>query len=247
MKKLTKTAQCLAFGCLLGLLGSVWWWPQAHVAAQGCSFTLTPTSQNFLAGGGQGGLTVNASQTSCNWTSVSNAAWLTINSGANGTGTGAVAYAVASNPNPTSRTGTVTVAGQTFTVNQDASVSGLMFYPLPAPVRLLDTRPGASPNACAQPNAPITGETSRTQMARGFCSIPANAQAVTGNVTTVQSGGGYLTLYPSDTAQPTVANTNFGPNEIINNVFTVGLGASDGAFKIFALTTTDVVVDVTGY
>ena len=47
-------------------------------------------------------------------------------------------------------------------------------------------------------------------------------------------------------AQPTVASTNYGPNEIINNVFTVGLGA-DGAFKIFAFNTTDVVVDVTGY
>jgi RHS repeat-associated protein len=247
MKKLTKTAQCLAFGCLLGLLSSVWWWPQARVAAQGCSFTLTPASHNFLAGGGQGGLTVNASQASCNWTAVSDAAWLTISSSANSTGMGAVAYTVAPNPNPAPRTGTLTIAGQIFTVNQGASVLGLMFYALPAPVRLLDTRPGASPNACAQPNAPIAGGTSRTQVARAFCSIPANAQALTGNVTTVQSGGGYLTLYPSDAAQPTVANTNYGPNEIINNVFTVGLGASDGAFKIFALSTTDVVVDVTGY
>lgn len=247
MKKLSKTVQYLAFGCLLGLLCSLWWWSQVPVAAQGCSLTLASTSQNFLAGGGQGGLAVNASQASCNWTAVSNAAWLTINTGASSTGTGTVAYTVAPNPNPAPRLGTLTVAGQTFMVNQGASVLGLMFYPLPAPVRLLDTRPGASPNACAQPDAPIAGGTARTQVGRGFCSIPASAQALTGNVTTVQSGGGYLTLYPSDAAQPTVANTNFGPNEIINNVFTVGLGVSDGAFKIFALSTTDVVVDVTGY
>jgi subtilisin-like proprotein convertase family protein len=126
------------------------------------------------------------------------------------------------------------------------SSNGLQFYPLAAPVRLLDTRPGASPNACSQPNAPITGQTSRTQPGRNLCNIPANAQALTGNVTTVDSGGGFLTLYPSDAQQPTVASTNYGVNEIINNVFTVGLGA-DGAFKIFANTTTDVVVDVTGY
>jgi hypothetical protein len=113
-------------------------------------------------------------------------------------------------------------------------------------VRLLDTRPGASPNACSQPTAPITGQTSRTQPGRNLCTIPANAQALTGNVTTVNSGGGFLTLYPSDATQPTVASTNYGVNEIINNVFTVGLGA-DGAFKIFANNTTDVVVDVTGY
>lgn len=123
--------------------------------------------------------------------------------------------------------------------------NGLQFYPLPAPVRLLDTRNGAT--ACSQPNAPITGGTARTQPGRNLCTIPANAAALTGNLTTVQSGGGYLTLFPSDAQQPTVASTNYGSNEIINNVFTVGLGAGDGAFKIFALNTTDVVVDVTGY
>jgi hypothetical protein len=127
------------------------------------------------------------------------------------------------------------------------SGSGLMFYPLPAPVRLLDTRPGASPNACSQPNAPIPGGTSRTQAARSFCGLPANAQALTGNITTVESGGGYLTLYPSNAAQPLVANSNYGPNEILNNVFTVGLGTGDGAFKIFVTSDTDVVIDVTGY
>ncbi len=79
-----------------------------------------------------------------------------------------------------------------------------------------------------------------------FCTLPANAQALTGNVTTVLRGGGFLTLYPSNATQPTVANSNYTANEVVNNVFTVGLGA-DGAFKIFALNTTDVVVDVTGY
>ncbi len=52
---------------------------------------------------------------------------------------------------------------------------------------------------------------------------------------------------PSDAAQPFVANSNFTPNQILNNVFTVGLGANDGAFKIFVVTNTNVVVDVTGY
>ncbi len=127
------------------------------------------------------------------------------------------------------------------------SGNGLQFFPLSAPVRLLDTRVGTSPNACSQPNAPIAGGTSRIQAGRSICTIPANAVALTGNITTVLSGGGFLTLYPSDATQPTVANTNYNANEIINNVFTVGLGAADGAFKIFALNTTDVVVDVTGY
>lgn len=41
----------------------------------------------------------------------------------------------------------------TLTTNP-APGSGLQFFALPSPVRLLDTRPGASPNACAQPNVP---------------------------------------------------------------------------------------------
>ncbi len=154
-------------------------------------------------------------------------------------------------------TGTYTIFANSFLASQTGSYSltltgggisnGLMFYPLPSPVRLLDTRLGASPNACSQPNAPLAGGSARTQLARNFCGLPATAQALTGNITTVQSGGGYLTLYPSGAVQPTVASTNYGPNEIINNVFTVGLGNVDGAFNIFAANTTEVVVDVTGY
>ena len=136
------------------------------------------------------------------------------------------------------------VGERAYTLTINAASNGLQFFPLAAPVRLLDTRAGQA--ACSQPGAPIAGQTSRTQPGRNFCGIPANAQALTGNVTTVNSGGGFLTLYPSDAAQPTVASVNYGVNEIINNVFTVGLGA-DGAFKLFAFNTTDVVVDVTGY
>jgi RHS repeat-associated protein len=229
---------------LAALLGGI---PLGRSAPQACTFGIAPTAHTFQAGGGSGGVAVTASQTSCNWTAVSNAAWLNITAGASGVGSGLVNFTVAANPAATPRTSTLTVAGQTFTVNQDGGLLGLQFYPLPAPVRLLDTRPGASPNACSQPNEPIAGNTVRTQPARNFCGLPINAQAITGNVTTVQSGGGYLTLYPSGALQPTIASTNFTANEIINNVFTVGLGAVDGAFNIYALTTTDVVVDVTGY
>lgn len=126
---------------------------------------------------------------------------------------------------------------------------GLVFYPLAHPLRILDTRPGSP--ACDMPGQKIPGGTSRLQTAAGrtcdSISIPASARALTGNITTVQSGGGYLTLYPSDAMQPAVANSNFQPNQVLNNVFTVGLGAGDGAFKIFVATSTDVVVDITGY
>lgn len=212
------------------------------VAPPGCSYTVSPLSQSVGASGGMGTIMVTTG-TGCGWNAMSNDGFITITGGSSGTGNGMVNYTVAANGGFV-RGGTISVAGQSFTVAQNGL--GLQFYPLPAPVRLLDTRFGASPNACSQPNAPITGQTSRTQPGRNFCTIPANAQALTGNVTTVNSGGGFLTLYPSDAQQPTVASTNYGVNEVINNVFTVGLGA-DGAFKIYAHSTTEVVVDVTGY
>ncbi|MBS1786188.1 MAG: putative Ig domain-containing protein [Acidobacteria bacterium] len=127
-----------------------------------------------------------------------------------------------------------------------AGSNGLQFYPLSSPVRLLDTRAGAS--ACTTPGAPIAGGTTLLQSAAGTCGIPTSAKAVTGNVTVVlPSATGFLTLYPSSAAQPTVANTNFIANEVINNVFTLGLGTGDGAFKVFASTTAEVVIDITGY
>ncbi|HNG34733.1 MAG TPA: putative Ig domain-containing protein, partial [Blastocatellia bacterium] len=142
-----------------------------------------------------------------------------------------------------SQTNCADVLTSVFTVQ---SGNGLQFYPLPQPVRLLDTRAGLT--GCTTPGAIINAGGTFTLPARTTCTgIPANAQAVTGNVTVVPSGGGFLTLYPSSAAQPTVANSNFGPGEVTNNVFTVGLGAGDGAFKIFASATTHVIVDVTGY
>ena len=126
------------------------------------------------------------------------------------------------------------------------SGNGLQFYALPAPVRLLETRAGFS--GCTMPGVPINANGTLTLPARTTCAgIPAAAAAVTGNITVVPSGPGFLTLFPSSATQPTVANSNFQTNEITNNVFTVGLGAGDGAFKIFSSATTHVIVDVTGY
>lgn len=146
------------------------------------------------------------------------------------------------------RVDTISISGNASCASANCGGNnGLQFYPLAAPVRLLDTRP-SQPSACTNPGTPITGGTSLTQVAAGSCGIPAGAKAVTGNVTAVLPGAsGFLTIYPSGATQPTVANTNFIVGDVLNNVFTVGLGAGDGAMKIFASTTADVVIDITGY
>jgi glucose/arabinose dehydrogenase len=144
-------------------------------------------------------------------------------------------------------THTISTPATDTTYTATFSGGGLMFYPLPRPVRLLDTRAGES--GCDAPGAPIVGGVDRTQLARRTCgdvTIPSTALAITGNITPVPNSEGFLTAYPSNASRPLVANSNFVAGEIVNNVFTVGLG-TDGAFKIHASTTTEVVVDVTGY
>ncbi len=130
------------------------------------------------------------------------------------------------------------------------SGGGLQYYPLPFPVRLLDTRPDPF-TSCVPSSDPLTGGGVLTLPTVGNCNgltIPASAQAVVGNATVVnfQSGGGFITLFPSDAAQPNASNLNFTANHIVPNSFTVGLGG-DGAIKIFTSASTNFIVDITGY
>ena len=57
----------------------------------------------------------------CGWTATSNNAdWIAITAGNTGTGPGLVTFAVAANAGA-ARSGTMTIAGQTFTVSQGAA------------------------------------------------------------------------------------------------------------------------------
>ncbi|MEP7339870.1 MAG: putative Ig domain-containing protein, partial [Acidobacteriota bacterium] len=129
------------------------------------------------------------------------------------------------------------------------SGNGLVFYPLPRPVRLLDTR--AAQGNCDSVSAPIAAGASLTTLARVTCesiTIPATAQAVAGNLTVLNQTAqtGYLTIYPTGQTVPLAANMVYGPGAILSNNFTVGL-SGDGRFNVFGERTIDVVVDISGY
>lgn len=86
-------------------------------AGQSCTYSISPTSLDVTASGGNGSINVTAGS-GCNWTATSNATFITINSGANGSGSGTVGFTVAANTSANSRNGTLTIAGLTLTVTQ---------------------------------------------------------------------------------------------------------------------------------
>ena len=80
-----------------------------------CTYSISPMSATFDKAGGNGTVSV-TTQSACTWTAVSNANWITITSGSSGSGNGTVSYTVAANTTGNDRIGTLTIAGQTFTV-----------------------------------------------------------------------------------------------------------------------------------
>jgi hypothetical protein len=90
----------------------------SQAAVVPCQFTVSPQTATFVALGGSGTVRVDASAGNCAWTAVSNTPWITITTGS-GSGNGDARYLVGINLGA-ARTGTLTVAGTTVTVNQDA-------------------------------------------------------------------------------------------------------------------------------
>jgi hypothetical protein len=84
--------------------------------ASGCAYSLSATSTNMVADGGNGSFNITCG-TGCTWTANANDAWITITGGNSGNGNGTVAYSIAANTGA-ARTGTITIAGQAYTISQ---------------------------------------------------------------------------------------------------------------------------------
>jgi Viral BACON domain/Putative binding domain, N-terminal len=88
-----------------------------------CRYDLAPGSAEFGKDESGGTFAVTA-PADCAWTASSNAGWLVVTAGAQGTGNGSVSYTVARNAEIAERTAGIAVADRTFTVRQagDASI-----------------------------------------------------------------------------------------------------------------------------
>jgi hypothetical protein len=125
--------------------------------------------------------------------------------------------------------------------------SGATYHAL-TPARLLDSRDGYWIGLAGA----FSSHVARTFAVAGLAGIPANAIAVTGNLTvTGQTAAGYLYLGPVAMNDPTNSTLNFPVGDDRANGITVALGAGGTLSATYAAPTAgptaQVVFDVTGY
>jgi len=210
-----------------------------------CTYALNSSAASVGPGAANASVQV-TSASGCAWTATSNASWLTISSGSPGSGEGTVNYSVTANSGTSARTGTLTVAGQTFTVTQVPVPSPLAFFTL-TPCRIADTRKGTGFSGNFGAPSLVA------QVARSFpipasaCDVPATAQAYSLNITVVPPGTlNYLSAWPTGQAMPVVSTLNDQNGEALANAAIVPAG-TDGAISLFASNDTDVIIDINGY
>ena len=116
---------------------------RADFTAVACVFTLSETSRSFPAVGGHGTVTITSPDPQCAWTARSNVPWITITSAATGNGSGTLNFSVA--PAVGARSGTLTIAGNIFTVWQEFNPCSRPEIATPALIPLPGTTTGGLP------------------------------------------------------------------------------------------------------
>jgi len=123
--------------------------------------------------------------------------------------------------------------------------SGATYHAL-TPARILDSRSGTGLSGA------FSSHVARTFGVTGKGGVPANAVAVTGNLTvTAQTAAGYLYLGPVAMNNPTSSTLNFPVRDNRANGVTVALSAKGTLSATYVAATygptAQVIFDVTGY
>lgn len=189
-----------------------------------CAPTIAPASLSVAATGGTGSIAVTAA-TGCAWTATSNAAWISITSGASGTGPGSVGFSASANTSLSARTGTITVAGQTFTVTQSGAACTFTIAP-----------------ASASFSSPATSGNVAVTASNASCTWSATSNSAWLSLTSGASGTGNGTAVYSVAAN-TGLNSRNGTLTVAGQTFTV---TQAGAPCTFSLSSTGASVAAAG-
>lgn len=133
-----------------------------------------------------------------------------------------------------------------FGVSTASAQSGPFSFFAVAPCRVVDTRNPVSPNG-----GPVMGQgVQRDFLIRNNCGVPANAAAVSLNVTVANATtASFLTLWPTGIARPLVSTINFTQNDpSLANGAIVALGSGSPDLSVFnSGGSVHVIIDITGY
>jgi hypothetical protein len=175
-----------------------------------CIYSLNPTGGSMVAAGGTGSFSVSTGSL-CAWTPTPSDSWITLTAGS-GPGSGTVSYSVTANTGLSARTGSITVAGQTYTITQFGSSCALAINP--ATVSVTAAGGQAFVNVTASNEA-------CTWTASGLSASPTNGTG-TGTVSLTIPAN---TSTNSQVLAATLAGQTFTANQSGVNC-TVGLSAS---------------------
>lgn len=145
-------------------------------AASPCTLVVQPTRLNVGASAGSVPISVTATAADCVWTATTTSPFLSLST-SQGLGTGAVTVTVAANPLSASRVGTVTVGGQTVTIDQ----TGLTCSYSVSPASLSLSSSGATRAVTVTANASDCAWTSSSPVP--WISIARGSSASTASVT----------------------------------------------------------------
>ncbi len=122
------------------------------------------------------------------------------------------------------------------------------FVPLPAPQRLLDSRPGTTTadGLFAGIGVRPSGSVVELQVA-GRVGVPDDAESVALNVTADAAlEGGFVTVFACGSAVPNASNLNYAVGQTIANAVITRIG-TDGTVCLYNFGATNLIADVTGY
>jgi hypothetical protein len=192
---------------------------QVRQEASACGWELATRSQSFSETGGSGTAALTATADGCSWTAISNVNWITITAGGSGAGSGSINFRVQANSGP-ERSGSLTIAGQAFTVTQAAAVTSPCLYALNPGTQAISAVGGAgTPVAVSTSQGcvwtasaavswiTVTGSPSGNGSGTIAFSVAANTGAARSGMVSVTSGDGFTVSQAGAPAPPPCAYT----------------------------------------
>lgn len=216
---------------------------------QNCTFSLSPSSQSVSGAGGTGSVNI-VTTSGCGWYAASNSGFISITSAVSGSGSGSVSYTVEANSGA-ARTGTLSIAGQTYTVNQGAAgttTTPLTISPQSLPdgtvatsYQIMLTATGGTPPYTWSPVGAISTSGLSFQANGNISGIPATAATYPFTATVTDIAGATKSQTFSITISSTsvggsgfnITNTSF-PNGAVGQAYSQLLQALGGCVTPFS-------------